>query len=365
MTRPEPPVTMSAPMPNPPPAIAAQAELHHQLLLGLQLMVATHEGPQVVGDWMFRLFRQQHEDKFLSSFGKLGLEGLPHAVACARYHVLSNGIGGVAVEYMEESDTKAWVRFRYPRWMFDGAAICGVPLEASRGFLRGWYAHNGVSLGNPRLGFVCVSEDMSGQYGLCGYFREYEHVLDEPQRLVFAPHERPPPFDPARQPQPPEAQWDAERLAKARRNYALDYIRNGIAALVQVLGRERALALAGQAARLTGLQQYRRLADAVGGVDGGPAEAAAFLAAMFAGMGDTCRVDSDAEGVCARLHHGGLRLLRGLGDADAADLLACWTELWRGTVHSHRAFMELRVSPSDDGLCWTIEQGRATHELAA
>ena len=88
---------------------------------------------------MFRLFRQQHEDKFLSSFAKLGLDGLPHAVACARYHVLSNGIGGVAVEYMEESDTKAWVRFRYPRWMVDGAAICGVPPEASRGSRRGWY----------------------------------------------------------------------------------------------------------------------------------------------------------------------------------------------------------------------------------
>ena len=50
----------------------------------------------------------------------LGLDGQPHAVACAKYHVLSNRIGGVAVEYMEESTTKAWVRFRYPRWMYDG-----------------------------------------------------------------------------------------------------------------------------------------------------------------------------------------------------------------------------------------------------
>ena len=338
-------------------AIAAQAELHHQLLLGLQLRVATREGPQVVGDWMFRLFRQQHEDKFLSSFAKLGLQGLPHAVACARYHLLSNAIGGVAVEYMEESDTQAWVRFRYPRWMVDGAAICGVPLEAGRGFLRGWYAHNGVSLGNPRLGFVCVSEDISedmrGQYGLCGYFREYEHMLDEEQRLVFAPHERPPPFDPARQPQPPEAEWSAERLAKARRNYAVEYIRNGVAALVQVLGRERALALATQAARLTGLQQHIRMAEAVGGVDGGPNEAAAFLAAMFAGMGDECRVET---GTIARLHQQGLRVQRGLPAPARADLLACWTELWRGALHSHRAFMDLSVEPvGDDGLVWTIK----------
>jgi hypothetical protein len=343
-------------MKQPLSAIEAQAELQHQLLLGLQLRVATREGPQVVGDWMFRLFRQQHEDKFLSSFAKLGLQGLPHAVACARYHVLSNGIGGVAVEYMEESDTKAWVRFRYPRWMFDGAAICGVPLEASRGFLRGWYAHNGVSLGNPRLGFVCVSEDigedMSGRYGLCGYFREVEHELADDQRLVFAPHERPPAFDPARQPQPPETDWSTERLAKARRNYALDYIRNGVAALVQVLGRERALALATQAARLTGLQQYRRMAQAVGGVDGGPNEAAAFLAAMFEGMGDHCRVET---GALARVHQHGLRVQRGLPAPARADLLACWIELWRGALHSHRDFMDLSVEATgDDGLVWTI-----------
>jgi len=333
-------------------AIAAQAELHHQLLLGLQLMVATRAGPQAVGDWMFRLFRQQHDDKFLSSFGKLGLDGLPHAVACARYHVLSNGIGGVAVEYMEESDTKAWVRFRYPRWMFDGAAICGVPLEASRGFLRGWYAHNGVSLGNPRLGFVCVSEDMSGQFGLCGYFREADHDLADDQRLVFAPQERPPPFDPARQPRPPDDEWSAERLAKARRNYAVEYIRNGVVTLVQVLGSERALALATQAARLTGLQQYRRMAAAVGGVDGGPTEAASFLAAMFEGMGDTCRVET---GEPARVHQLGLRVQRGLPPQARTELLACWIELWRGALHSHRAFMDLSVETAgDDGLVWTI-----------
>nr|WP_316629088.1 hypothetical protein [uncultured Brevundimonas sp.] len=56
------------------PAIDAQAELHHQYLLGLQLMVAVREGPDVIGEWMFRLFRRQHEEKFLSSFEKLGAQ---------------------------------------------------------------------------------------------------------------------------------------------------------------------------------------------------------------------------------------------------------------------------------------------------
>ena len=39
-------------------AINMQAHLHHQYFLGLQLIVAVEEGKEVVGDWMFRLFRQ-------------------------------------------------------------------------------------------------------------------------------------------------------------------------------------------------------------------------------------------------------------------------------------------------------------------
>ena len=335
-------------------AIAAQADLHHQYLLGLELMVATREGPAIVGDWMFRLFRRQHEEKFLSSFRKLGLDDLPDAVACARYHVLSNSMGGVTVEYMEESDTKAWVRFRYPRWMYDGPAICGVPVEASRGFLNGWYAQNGVSLGNPRLGFVCVSEDMTGQFGLCGYFREYDHDLSEDERLQFAPGEAPPPYDPAQQPAPPAGEWSAARLAKANRNYAVEYIRNGVRELVNVLGPDRALELTKLAARLTGLQQYRHMAEAVGGVDGGPVEAAHMLAAKFGGMGDEVALATESGAGRAVLHHSGLRIVRGLDGDARSHLLACWTELWRGAVQSCRQFLDVTVVETADGLDWTI-----------
>ena len=334
-------------------AVSAQARLHHQYLLGLELMVATREGPAVVGDWMFRLFRRQHEERFLPSFGRLGLEGLPDAVACARYHVLSNRIGGVDVEYMEESPAKAWVRFRCPRWMYDGPAICGIPIEASRGFLRGWYARNGVSLNNPRLGFVCVSEDMSGQFGLCGYFREHDRPLGEDERLVFAPDERPPAFDPARQPVLPATEWSEERLAKANRNYALDFVRNGIRELVHVIGEARALDHGKLAARLTGLQHYRHMAAAVGGVDGGPRETADFLRSMFVGLGDRIEMQDAGRGIVS-LRQTGLRIVRGLAGSERDHLLACWIELWRGAVHSHREFMSVDAEVDGETLRWRI-----------
>ena len=217
-------------------AINVQAHLHHQYFLGLPLMVAVEKGPIVVGDWIFRLFRKQHNEKFLSSFEKLGLAELPHAVACAKYHVLSNNVGGVGVEFMAETEKKAWLRFRYPRGMNDGPAICGIPVEASRGFLKGWYAQNGVTLKNPRLGFVCVSEDLTGQLGFCGYFKEYDKELSDNERLIFSPKERPPNFNPNEQPLPPDRHWTKERLDKAKRNYAVEFCRNRIIELANTIG---------------------------------------------------------------------------------------------------------------------------------
>ncbi len=340
--------------------IEMQAFLHHQYFLGLQLMVAVEEGREVVGDWMFRLFRRQHEEKFLSSFHKLGLGYLPDAVACAQYHALSTGVGGVRVEYMEETEKKAWVRFRYPRWMYDGPAICGIPVEASRGFLNGWYAQNGVSLQNPRLGFVCVSEDMTGQFGLCGYFQEFDHALAPEGRLRFAPGERPPAFDPAKQPAPPVDQWTAERLAKANRNYAMEYCRNGIAELIGVIGHDHTLEIGKRAARLTGLQNYKRMAESIDCVDGAVAEAAHFLSIALSGMGDKTSLELSPNGQTATVQQRGLRIVRNMTGDERDALLACWVELWRGAVSSHQAFIEVVVEELDQELIWSLSPSAAT-----
>lgn len=329
--------------------LGAAAHLLHALFLGLELGVATRHGPEVMGEWMFRLFRRQHHEKFLASFEKLGLSGLPHAVACAQYHVLSNNMGGVGVEYAYESDRKAWVRFRYPRWMYHGPTICGVPVEVSRGFLRGWYAENGVSLGNPRLGFVCVSEDMTGEFGLTGYFREFEHDLSEDERLQFAKDEMPPRFDPAAQPHPPAGQWSAERLAKANRNYAMDYVRNGLVELAAVVGFEAARSVGEHCARLIGLQ-YRAETAAMAGC--GEEDLGGYLAALLAGMGD--RVSRRARGGTETVEQQGLRIVRGLEGRERELVLTCCQALFRGAASAGRALAWLEATPREGGLRWAI-----------
>jgi hypothetical protein len=125
---------------------------------------------------------------------------LPHAVACAQYHYLSNQVGGVKVEYVYENDQKVWVRYPPPRWIWSGTAICGIPSEVSRAVLRGWHANNGVVLGNPSLGFVCTGQTVDGQPGLEGYYKEWDHDLAPEERLQFSPGETCPPFDIRRAP---------------------------------------------------------------------------------------------------------------------------------------------------------------------
>jgi hypothetical protein len=335
-------------------AIDTQARLHHAYFLGLLLMVSSRKGPQILGDWMFRLFRRQHHDKFLSSFNKLGLTGLPDAVACAKYHALSNGIGGVPVEYMYESDRKAWVRFRYPRWWLDGPTLCGVPVEASHGFMSGWYAHNGVSLGNPRLGFVCVSEDMTGEFGFCGYFQEYDHDLAEEQRLRYAKGEYPPPFRPDDQPSPPAGLWSEERLVRASRNYAVEFVRNAIAELLPLLGAKETSELGGLTGRLIGLQYYAETARNLGVADGDAATAGELLTRAFNGMGDECVNRGANDGVSVSIEQSSLRIVRGMSGEERETLLTCWIEIWRGMLRAFRTMKSLETAPQGDGLVWHI-----------
>lgn len=335
-------------------AIQAQAEMHHAFLLGLQLTVSVEQGPEVVGDWMFNLFRRQHLDKFLSSFEKLGLDGLPDAVACARYHVMSNSVGGVPVEYMYESDQKAWVRFRYPRWMYHGPTICGVPQSVSQGFLDGWYAYNGVSLGNPRLGYVCVSEDMTGEFGLCGYFKEYERDLSDDERLQFAKEELPPPFRAEDQPTLPADQWNEERLQKANRNYAMDYIRNGLIELSRVTSPDLTRKLGGRAARLIGLQYFSQTREVIGTLDGDLSSARDYLVTMFSGMGDEVTVQGAND--TFELHHPDPRIVRGFDGEDRKLILDIWKELWLGALSSYRLMKAGEAQVTDEGITWKVRE---------
>src|SRR3981189_1798075 len=188
------------------------AALYPAFFTGWILTVVTRRGTADAAEFVFRVFRRQQQERFLPGLEKLGLSHLPPAVAAAQYHYLSNWIGGVHVEYVYETDRKAWIRYPPPRWIWKGTAICGVPGELSRAMLRGWHANNGVSLGNPNLGFVCTKQSVDAPEILHHYDYEYDHALEVDQRLGFAPHRKAPMLDANKPPALPVSSWPRPRL---------------------------------------------------------------------------------------------------------------------------------------------------------
>ena len=285
------------------PAFQAVETIYHAFLTGLILMLVSRAGTAAAAEVVFRTFRRQQLARFVPGLKKLGLDHLPHAVACAQYHFLSNQVGGVKVEYIAESDTKAWVRYPPPRWIWSGTAICGIPSDVSRAVLRGWHANNGVVLGNPRLGFVCTGQTVDGQPGLEGYYKEYDHDLEPDQRLQFSPGEICPRFDHDVAPKLSSHDWPPDRLQKVLRNYAMEYVTSIVPETIAALGPDHGGHLAGAAARLIGMHTFDDVSALLGGVAPGAEGFAIAMTRLARGQGDDAEMHEDGmRGSCARPH---------------------------------------------------------------
>ena len=240
---------------------------------------------------MFRLFRAQHLEKFLPGLTKLGLDREPHAVAAAKYHYFSNQLGGVKVEYLEETPEKAWIRYPPPRWIWQGTAICGIPSEVNRAMLRGWHAHNGVSLDNPRLGFICTKTTADGQPGLEGFYLEHDRDLEADERLQFRPDLSCPEIAVAELPKLDALDWPQNRQAKAYRNYAMTYVETALPILVELLGPDEAERLGRLCGRQIGMHCYDEVASMLA-VEGKDAHAfAGLLHTLWLASGDQIERD--------------------------------------------------------------------------
>ena len=328
----------------------AVSRLYNALMTGLVLTLVAHKDAEAARRFVFAHFRRQHLEKFRDGLVKLGLDKLPHAVACAQYHYFSNALGGVKTEYMVESDRKAWVRYPPPRWIWSGAAICAIPREVNEAMLHGWHGHNGVTLGNPRLGFVCTGETVNGDPGLEGYYCEYDRELAPDERVRFAPDEEAPPFDPAQAPKLDSADWPAERLAKVERSYAMEYVRSLLPTMLELFGAEEARALVGRTARLIGLQYYDEIAALLEPTGDDAPAFARLLAALAAAQGET--VHTIQEGDTSVVEQSGWRLMGGIAAADA--MFPAWNALWEGALAVHNRRLGLKAERRGEGIVWRI-----------
>jgi hypothetical protein len=330
------------------------ADLYHAYFTGLILSVVTRRGAADAAEFVFRVFRRQQQERFLPGLRKLGIDHLPPAVAAAQYHYLSNWIGGVHVEYMYESDRKAWIRYPPPRWIWRGTAICGVPSEVSRAMLRGWHANNGVALGNLKLGFVCTKQSVDGQDGLEGYYYEYDHPLELDQRLIFARHLEAPMFDPAAAPALPVSSWPRPRLEKAYRNYAMEYVRTAAPVMVQLFGPEEGGHLLRLTGKLIGMQYFDEVARALSLGRGGVGEFAAFLCALFDAQDDAAEMTESAGSY--RILQRSWKLMAEVGDYHPA-CMRVLEGLFEGLAAGCGRHIGVTLQPAKGGrppLVWSI-----------
>jgi hypothetical protein len=323
------------------------ADWYHAWFTGIVLTAVSRRGPRDAAALVFGVFRRQQRERFLPGLEKLGIAGLPPAVAAARYHYLSNAIGGVGVEYVEESPRKAWVRYPPPRWVWPGAAICGIPSEVNAAMLRGWHANNGVLLGCLGLGFVCTGQTVDGQPGLEGYYIEHDHDLAPEDRLRFARGERMPRFDPATAPRLPAASWPAARIAKAKRGYAMEYARTALQEAIALFGPMEGGHLLGLAARLVAMQNYAAAAQALGA-----ATFSEFAVALARAEGDNAEAVLQPDGSIL-LSRQGCTVLRGIKDPHPA-MAAAWEELLIGALAAADRFASLERAAPD---VWRIMPG--------
>ena len=340
-----------------PMGYEALATLYNALMTGLVLSLITHRGEAVARDFVQAHFRRQHTEKFLVGLNKLGLEREPHAVACALYHYHSNALGGVKTEYFRESERKAWVRYPPPRWIWRGTAACAIPHSVNIAMLHGWHAHNGVTLGNPRLGFVCTGTLTSGAPGLEGYYFEYKRDLAPEERLRFVDDERMPRVDRATQPALDVGRWPQERLRKTYRSYAMEYVRSMVPTLIALIGRDAATQEIGRVARLIGMQFYDEISSAFGVASnaGTPSAFAQLLATLLAAQGERVTLYS-AEVGASWVQIEGWRLMAGvqLGTDEAEAAFSAWNELWFGMGLAHDRFMRIDLQRNVGESRWTL-----------
>ena len=205
-------------------------------------------------------------------------------------------MGGLKMEYIEESPRKVWIGYLPPAWSFPGASLFAVPVSVQRAMFAGWHPFNGLSLGCPRLGFVVTKVFQEGEPYDKGYFLKYERDLDDDERIRFEAVTTSPDFYPERAPKLDPIAWPEDRLVKAKRNFALGYVEDAVQTAVQMFGVHGAAHYIGHAAQLAAIQFFGEFRDLFGVQRDKAADLVAVFGSLSAIAGETFAAKEIAPG---------------------------------------------------------------------
>ncbi|WP_250511474.1 hypothetical protein [Caballeronia sp. GACF4] len=221
---------------------------------GLTAIVLREKGEAALNNVWRSLMAAEQSQRFVEALDKLGIRGDAPAVTAAKYHYFSNTIGGLSLQYMEESPKKVWIRYMPPWGTFPGISALAVPTSVRRTILSTWHPRNGELLGCPRLGWVATKFVAEGHQYDEGYFMEYDHDLRPEERFRVEHVEHTPEFDPAKAPQLDPQLWPEARVLKGCANYASDYVKHVIETVVAQFGMNTACYMLSCAMKLLAVQ---------------------------------------------------------------------------------------------------------------
>jgi hypothetical protein len=231
----------------------------------MQLITVREKGQEGLIALKYAFMNGHGSTHFLAGLDKLGIRNDPPALAGAKYHYMSNClIGDVPMEYVRETDRKAWIRYLAPSWAMPGSGIFAYSAAVDMAAMNGWHRNNGKWLGCPRLAYVVTKLPGYGDPYVEGYFMEHDAPIPHEQALRYEPVTASPGFDPAAAPTLDPAQWPEARVLKARRKYAENYSAEPAQLLFRIHGVPYGAFLLGQAMVGLGTQYANEIVERIG-----------------------------------------------------------------------------------------------------
>ncbi|MQA03610.1 MAG: hypothetical protein GEV07_13115 [Streptosporangiales bacterium] len=221
---------------------------------GLTAVAYRWHGSDFVNKLWYSVLTSHQDDKYVDGLRRLGIDGDPPAVAAAKYHYFTNIIGGLEMEYVEESKKKVWIRYLSPMWTYAGTALMAMPGNLRRTIFSSWHPRNGELMGCDRLGYVGTKFVMEGDPYDEGYFIEHDESLRPDQVMRFEVATRTPEFDPAVAPTLDPELWPEVRMLKARPKFSSRYSQATVDSLYRYLGTNITHDIVGDTMRMLAVQ---------------------------------------------------------------------------------------------------------------
>lgn len=249
------------------PEWSKEARLSSQVWFGMdaatRYILFRRWGHEATIELEFTFMRKHQLTHFIDGATKLGLMSDPHPQLCAKYHCLSNLLGGIDMGYRDDGD-RAWVFYMPPHFagaspLLPSPSLPTMPVDIMTANFRAWHANNGPLLGNDRLRFVATDLMFAGGPFDAGYWEEASRPLSEDERLVMKLGEEkglpgPPPALGA-------AAWPQVRRDKALRKYNAEYGIGGLAEIAMRRDMEEAVIIGEESHRSVFVSWARHLID--------------------------------------------------------------------------------------------------------